>query len=357
MVKLYYNPNDYDSAQRAQLFPLLKAFVKGEGFSDADRERMYGISSSDYQIVDTIAAADIVILTMSWNYYLDTNTSDKAFKVIEETDKYHKTIWSFVSGDFGVKVPEVSNMYVFRLSGERSKLPKSHIGIPALISDPLVKHFNTDTITIPKYTYKPSIGFCGQSNVSTSNRIKETLAVILRNLKHTFGFSKQSPQKIQSTSYLRNRVLTKIKQVSSLNNNFIERKAYRGGAKTAEERQKTIQEFYDNINTNQYTVCVRGAGNFSIRFFETLAMGRIPIFINTDCLLPLPEIVDWKQHVVWIEEDELHMIETLVNQFHNTLGEKGVEKLCKENRVLWENKLNFGTYFKLANTIYKLPKP
>ena len=64
-------------------------------------------------------------------------------------------------------------------------------------------------------------------------------------------------------------------------------------------------EFYENMVSSDYIVCVRGGGNFSVRLYETLAMGRIPIFINTDCLLPLNKSIDWKKHVVWIEREDI----------------------------------------------------
>ena len=30
-----------------------------------------------------------------------------------------------------------------------------------------------------------------------------------------------------------------------------------------------------------YILCVRGAGNYSARFYEALALGRIPVLVNT----------------------------------------------------------------------------
>jgi hypothetical protein len=93
-------------------------------------------------------------------------------------------------------------------------------------------------------------------------------------------------------------------------------------------------------------LCVRGAGNFSVRFYETLAMGRVPVFINTDCIVPLSSSIEWKKYVVWIEEDEMNTMETKIVEFHNSLSSEKLQKLQKANRTIWEESLTLGGFFK-----------
>ncbi len=38
--------------------------------------------------------------------------------------------------------------------------------------------------------------------------------------------------------------------------------------------------FDENMETSEFTFCPRGNGNFSIRFYESLYSGRIPIIIK-----------------------------------------------------------------------------
>jgi hypothetical protein len=59
-------------------------------------------------------------------------------------------------------------------------------------------------------------------------------------------------------------------------------------------------EFLENMRSSLFIVCVRGAGNFSYRLYETLMMGRIPILVHTDGMYPATErlmrvcvCVDW----------------------------------------------------------------
>ena len=50
--------------------------------------------------------------------------------------------------------------------------------------------------------------------------------------------------------------------------------------------QNTLINSMKNLRDNCFNVCMRGAGNFSYRLYETMMMGRIPIIINSDQVFP-----------------------------------------------------------------------
>ena len=110
--------------------------------------------------------------------------------------------------------------------------------------------------------------------------------------------------------------------------------------------QRVRKEFYKNIENTDYTLCIRGTGNFSARFYETLALGRIPIFINTDCMLPFNDVIDWKKHVIWIEQREISEIATKIRNFHNGLTQDSFISLQIKNRKLWEEYFSFPGFIK-----------
>src|SRR5690606_4769617 len=186
-----------------------------------------------------------------------------------------------------------------------------------------------------------------QANKSRINAFKEILNTSLRNLKFYSGQSLQEPQQLLSTSYLRALVLKNLQKSPDIISNFIPRKKYRAGITANKERHCTTLEFYENINDSDYVVCVRGAGNFSVRFYETLAMGRIPIFINTDCALPLQREIEWKKHVVWVDYNERKQVVQKVKQFHDARYEGDFKDLQIANRKLWEERLTLGGFFKM----------
>lgn len=125
---------------------------------------------------------------------------------------------------------------------------------------------------------------------------------------------------------------------------FVVRKRYRGGATSAEARDKTTREFYQNIAETDYTLCVRGGGNFSKRFYETLAMGRIPMLLDTDCLLPFEPELDWNKYIVRVPREQLRSLPYEVAKHFATLGETGLAASKRACRRLWEEKLTFGGF-------------
>ena len=144
---------------------------------------------------------------------------------------------------------------------------------------------------------------------------------------------------------LRKRVLDIIEKSDRIYSVFIRRNKYQGGVSKRDYSFSGIRkEFYQNIDSTGYTLCIRGTGNFSARFYETLALGRIPIFINTDCMLPFNDVIDWKKHVLWIEQREISDIETKILDFHNGLTQDSFASLQIRNRKLWEDYFSFSGF-------------
>ena len=63
-------------------------------------------------------------------------------------------------------------------------------------------------------------------------------------------------------------------------------------------KQQRVEDFYNNIRDNHFTLCPNGTGNFSIRFYQTLSCGRIPILFDTDNILPFEKEIDWENLIV-----------------------------------------------------------
>ncbi len=344
-MKLYF-PKSHYRPKRRFVFPLLRPFTKGEGYTDAERKTLYGISEKDFEFTDNLENADLAILTMAWNYYVNSKQTDLAIAFIKDCQVLGKKVITVNLGDSGVRIPYFENLIVLRASGYKSKFSPNEYAFPPMIEDPLATFFKRKTIFERPYTPEAVIGFCGQANSSRINALKEILNTSFQNIKFYAGFSLKEPQQLFSTSLLRATVLKAIQKSSEVDTNFILRRKYRAGVTVNKGTHKTTMEFYTNIKDSDYVVCVRGAGNFSIRFYEALAMGRIPVFINTDCALPFADKLDWKKHVVWIEYKDRYKAAETVALFHSSLSEKEFIDLQLANRKLWEDKLTLGGFFK-----------
>lgn len=187
---------------------------------------------------------------------------------------------------------------------------------------------------------KSKIGFCG----FVSNPAARAVYRLTGRREKAAGLS------------LRADALRALSHSKALDCHFIMRQSYWGGArgrmKTNFAREfKPRAAFWDNVLNTDYTLCLRGAGNFSYRFYEVLAAGRIPIFINTRCVLPFEEEIDWKQHCVWIEENEIESAGEIVAKFHSRLSPDRFRTLQMANRRLWETKLSPLSFYKTAFAI------
>ncbi|WP_025006945.1 exostosin domain-containing protein [Marinilabilia salmonicolor] len=86
-------------------------------------------------------------------------------------------------------------------------------------------------------------------------------------------------------------------------------------------------------------------GDFSVRIYESLAMGRIPVFINTDCILPYDHLIDWKSHVVWIDERDLSKADEILADFHSSIHPDDFIRMQVDNRELWKKYLSLSGFY------------
>ena len=105
------------------------------------------------------------------------------------------------------------------------------------------------------------------------------------------------------------------------------------------------REYVQNMVDSDYVLCARGGGNFSYRLYETLSCGRIPVFVDTDCVLPLESAIDWKGTCVWVDESDLNEIGSRVAAFHAALTPAEFADRQRACRRLWETHLSPQGFF------------
>jgi hypothetical protein len=72
------------------------------------------------------------------------------------------------------------------------------------------------------------------------------------------------------------------------------------------------------------------------------------MFVNTDCVLPFEQRIQWTRHAVWLEDRDLDTAAQQVARFHRALGPSGFRDLQRENRRLWEEWLSPEGFFARA---------
>ncbi len=65
-----------------------------------------------------------------------------------------------------------------------------------------------------------------------------------------------------------------------------------------------------------------------MRFYQTLAAGRIPILIDTDIKLPFEDKIDWKNFIILEKIAQLCLYKTI--EIHKTGRYLEMQKMCSE---------------------------
>lgn len=223
---------------------------------------------------------------------------------------------------------------LWRSSAFRSRLRPHERIATGCVPDLLDERTSEDPVFL-QWQPTPAVGFIG--HVAAGLR---SLGYLRRGWQHFHGFT------------LRERVLRALERGSLVKTEFLRRSRNLGPPMAGVDRDASIRamrrEYVRSVYASHYSLCVRGAGNWSYRLFETLSAGRIPLLIDTDCALPLEGEIDWERHLCRIPVASLNSAANLLMAFHERLGPQGLLEMQRRNRQLWLDRLEPGAFFEQA---------
>lgn len=219
--------------------------------------------------------------------------------------------------------PLPGDAVVFRTSLYRSLRRPGEYALPAWSED-FLSRYTGGELPLRRKGSKPVVGFCGFAGAPALSLLIDPLR---RGAAH--GAS------------VRTRALRLLARESAIEANIVRRDKFLGGALQrgrvdATTLRRARREYVRNMVESDYMLCARGAGNFSYRLYETLSLGRIPVFVDTDCVLPYDFAVEWRDYCVWVDQRDLPRIGELVRAFHDALTESEFLELQRSCRRLWE---------------------
>jgi hypothetical protein len=278
-----------------------------------------------------------------WNSKINKQSQVLYLQFARKAEQAGKPLIVFFGSDRSdEEVPVLKNAFIFRHAYYRSRNKPNNFVWPSFCED-FVQHYFENKLPIRQKQEKPVIGFCGLTKRNSWRFKIQEIGYYLYILPEFKNKTKYPPFK---GHILRNEVLEILENSSLVETNFI---TYKGmvflGEKYKDTREKSRQEFVQNMKASDYVVCCRGTANFSNRLFETLCCGRIPILIDTDCALPYDFIIDWKKYCVWVDEKEISRIGEKVAEFHQNLSPQEFVNLQNECRKLWKEWLSPEGFF------------
>ncbi len=252
------------------------------------------------------AQADVHLLPH--NYPLVSGNEDYLRQCQETAARHGKRIVVFWNGD-GMGPVLLENAVIFRTSQYESKLRKNEYIMPAYAEDLKGKGlFVRDKTDVP-----PAVGFCGWAQYKNA---KNAVGSFLQALPHeAYALLTGYPQ---SRSFikgltLRRRILARLARSTLIRPNFILRSSHSAHAATIRlDPVQARREYTENLHSSDFALCIRGDGNYSLRFYEALSLGRVPILLNTDVRLPLSDVIHYSAFVLFISIADLDRIDEIV---------------------------------------------
>jgi hypothetical protein len=336
MINFYTDTTLINEKNRKRIFPL---------FLDLFFLKNHALEF--FQLEENLEKVQVYIFPLEISYPKNSLEITKLNNFIDLANKYNKKVWVYSGGDFGRTI-DINNVITFRLGGFHSKLNANTQILPLFINDVYRSNFQHQWEPLSKETL-PTLGFVGHANGTFIKLLKELIIYSKNVLNRIVRKDLTDFQVFYPSSRKRFLILKKLKSSTKIKSSFIFRNKYKAGAFSQEMKKLTNQEFLNNINDNLYTFCMRGSGNFSARFYETLVMGRIPLIIDTDIRLPLSKSIDWNKHCVLVHEK--NVIDGLIN-FHESHTNEQMQLIQKNNRQLILENLSRVNYFKKIYNSY-----
>lgn len=265
---------------------------KEAGDPDVDRFDRYVVDAPRIFQMDSLQGADIAV-------YPASPTHDPAVFMEFQEMTFPKPLAVFFNDDSDQVLDYREGTKVFRTSFYKSTQRPSEFALPA---------WSMDRGALPPRIWRPdpTVGFCGQIY----------------------------PLDVRKAA------LDVLEQDHRLANLFVRRDKFWGGwiasGRRSDVGRQMRQEFLANMAGSDYVLCARGGGNFSFRIYETMACGRIPLLVDTDCVLPFDFLIDWGKLFPIVKKADIPRIGDLLLEFHNGLGPESFAERQREMRRLWE---------------------
>lgn len=106
---------------------------------------------------------------------------------------------------------------------------------------------------------------------------------------------------------------------------------------TDAEGRRALEDLYlEGAVQSWAMLCPRGMGSSSIRFYEALCLGRIPVHISDEYVFPLADRIDYRRFCIDIRQDDVPVIGKILAAWFRKKQPAELEALCREARAVYE---------------------
>jgi len=274
----------------------------------------HGFDVSHYFVTEDLAEADLILMPYSHNHA--TLFAPEILELCAQASKLSgKPLLIDGVGDIERAIT-IPNTLVIRYGGYRFEKKENEIHIPPYADD-LLEIYCGGHIKLRQKEEKPTISFAGWASLTPRQEVRAVIKELPHRLLSLFD-SRFSAKK--KGVFFRREAVEILKKSKEITPHFLVRRSYSGHSDTAEKSQEELRkEFVQNLLESDYALDVRGDANASIRLFEILSLGRIPVIVDTERNLPFAEKIDYETFALVVDFRDLKKLPNIVANFHAKL--------------------------------------
>ena len=297
----------------------------------AGRFEEYAAAGARWFALSDAQSADIYVYPNVYDHVADrTGEREKITAFLDRAAAAGKPALFFSGIDSEDTLP-LGDAWQFRTSIRRSRRSPRECAVPAWHED-FVQRYFAGVVPIRAKQPIPVIGFCGYVP-RYIDRVRDLW----------FGLAGRE-LRVQAGYHARVQAVESLRRSRQVTCNFLIRDDFWNGALKAPDRVNRLhaarRDFVHNLVESDYVLCVRGAGNFSYRLYEAMSCGRIPVFVDTDCVLSYEDAIDWRGLCVWVDESEIPRVGRKIADFHAALTDREFEQRQHDCRRIWSEWLS-----------------
>lgn len=319
------------------LYPNLKLQIKEDWLFAKGAFEFY--TEPSVIITQNPEDADFFLVPHNYSFIKDRTDYLKCYSDL--ASGHRKKIFMFSYGDSAERV-DMPHVITFRTSQYKSQKRADEIIMPGYNADLL----SGNSLRLRKKADRPVIGFCGWADFpNLKSKLKFFVKTRIFDMKKLctgnpfYGARRQG-------MWFRRKALSFLAKSPAVNCNFVIRKSYSGHKKTIiGDYDDVRREYIQNILESDFTLSVRGDGNFSYRFYEALSLGRIPLLIDTDCSLPLEDIIKYDDFVLFVDYRDIDKSGEKAADFYESMSDDEYASKQKMARDVFEKYLRIDSFF------------
>ena len=297
----------------------------------------------------SLAECDIAVLPYA--YLSEEHVSYRHQQLfIDDAANKGKLVIANVSGDTYQAV-SYPNVIALRHELYQSRKTKYEYQITQWTQDLKTHNDGRDWEAVTK-TVKPKISFCGYATplgLDTFSSLKPLLRHWLEQVPYVNKYIKPR------FSYRVN-ALKLLLSDKSVDCDFIIRRTFAFGKYGEIDLKLTNPnriQFIENMYNSPYALCARGGANCSLRLYEALSCGRIPVIVDSDCVLPFNDLINWSDYAIIVPYQKLQLIGSILNSFHASISSNDFvnrQALC---RNLWDEWVSTNGFYSKFNFVLR----